>query len=80
VTVRVTVSGPVERVVVTPNRGQVSVGTSGLQGPPGPAGGGTYTWSGSAYVLDSNARIFVQLVGDPDPTGLTVNDIVYRKT
>ena len=78
-TTRVTVSGPVQRVVITPGRGRVSVGTTGLQGPQGPSGGGIYAYTGAAYVLDGAARIFVQRTGDPNPTGLIVNDIVLKE-
>lgn len=75
----VTITGVLTYVVLTPAPGKVSIASTGPQGPPGPAGGGTYTWNGSAYALDTNARVFVQRVGDPDPTGLSDHDFVYQE-
>lgn len=77
---RVTVSGPVERVVIGPRRVPVTVSMAGVQGPQGPSGGGVFAYSGSAYVIDGTARIFVQRTGDPDPAGLVANDIVLKES
>jgi hypothetical protein len=37
-------------------------------------------WSGSAWLAVTGARAFVQLAGDPDPTGLNVGDLVFAQS
>jgi hypothetical protein len=36
------------------------------------------SYNGSAYVVDNDARIFIQRTGDPAPTGLADNDITIQ--
>ena len=38
-----------------------------------------YEYTGSAWALDPDARIFVQKTGDPNPTGMAENDIVVQQ-
>lgn len=72
--------GGAQRVTVT-GRPEVSFLGLGVAGPTGPPGsGGVWVYDGAAYVLAPTARVFIQRTGDPAPTGLTTNDLVYQET
>jgi hypothetical protein len=58
----------------------LALGTAGPVGPPGSGGIWGYDPGSGSYQLDPDARIYQQLLGQPDPAGLQTHDIVVRES